>query len=252
MRSTEFASLAAVTVRTLRHYHQVGVLPEPERGSNGYRDYTVHDLIRLLRIKRLAAIGVPLERMPDLLDSREQNTTALLDSLESDLDTEIARLEEQRALIRLIRLHETEPDLPPEFARFFSLFTDAGISPSLARMDREQAILLAHLAGESGMRQLVEIYERMSDPALRAQLSELARAFESLQPGSTDARIEEVVEMYVGSLTAFMSTQEPEPGEVVIDEGQLAALLDEHQRDGFTEPQRRAFAAIVDRVHGPQ
>ena len=45
MRSGELAALAGVTVRTLRHYHQIGLLPEPERGGNGYRDYDVHDLL---------------------------------------------------------------------------------------------------------------------------------------------------------------------------------------------------------------
>ncbi|WP_084195160.1 MerR family DNA-binding transcriptional regulator [Streptosporangium amethystogenes] len=37
MNSSELGSLAGVTVRALRHYHQVGVLDEPPRGPNGYR-----------------------------------------------------------------------------------------------------------------------------------------------------------------------------------------------------------------------
>ncbi|EED6225780.1 MerR family DNA-binding transcriptional regulator, partial [Salmonella enterica subsp. enterica serovar Haifa] len=49
MHSNELARLAGVTVRALRHYHQVGILAEPERRSNGYREYDVHDLIRVLR-----------------------------------------------------------------------------------------------------------------------------------------------------------------------------------------------------------
>ena len=52
MKSSEIAKLAGVSVRTLRHYHAIDLLPEPPRGENGYRDYGAGDLVRLLRIKR--------------------------------------------------------------------------------------------------------------------------------------------------------------------------------------------------------
>ena len=58
MRSKEMAKLAGVSVRTLRHYHSLGLMPEPERSANGYRDYSPADLARLLRIKRLASLGL--------------------------------------------------------------------------------------------------------------------------------------------------------------------------------------------------
>ena len=83
MRSGELARLAGVTVRALRHYHRVGVLVEPDRGPNGYRAYAVHDLIRVLRIKRLASLGVPLARMAGLLDEPSDDATRLLDDLDA-------------------------------------------------------------------------------------------------------------------------------------------------------------------------
>lgn len=39
MRSNELAKLAGVTVRTLRHYHAIGLMAEPSRAENGYREY---------------------------------------------------------------------------------------------------------------------------------------------------------------------------------------------------------------------
>ena len=48
MRSNEVAKLAGVTVRTLRHYHQLGLLSEPPRRANGYRDYSPADTPSLL------------------------------------------------------------------------------------------------------------------------------------------------------------------------------------------------------------
>jgi DNA-binding transcriptional MerR regulator len=34
---SRLAAYAGVTVRALRHYHQIGLLPEPERDHSGYR-----------------------------------------------------------------------------------------------------------------------------------------------------------------------------------------------------------------------
>ncbi|GAT66905.1 merR family transcriptional regulator [Planomonospora sphaerica] len=39
MRIGELAALAGVSTRTVRHYHRLGLLPEPERRANGYRVY---------------------------------------------------------------------------------------------------------------------------------------------------------------------------------------------------------------------
>ena len=67
MKSSEIAKLAGVSVRTLRHYHAIGLLPEPPRGENGYRDYGAGNLVRLLRIKRLSSLGFSLSRISEVL-----------------------------------------------------------------------------------------------------------------------------------------------------------------------------------------
>ena len=36
----QLASYAGVTIRAVRHYHQVGLLPEPDRNASGYRTTT--------------------------------------------------------------------------------------------------------------------------------------------------------------------------------------------------------------------
>ena len=69
MRSKEIADLAGVTVRTLRHYRKIGLLREPERAENGYCEYTVDDLIRLLRIKTLSSLGFSLVDIAHMLDA---------------------------------------------------------------------------------------------------------------------------------------------------------------------------------------
>ncbi len=46
MKISELAQAAETTVRTVRHYHRLGLLPEPPRSSNGYRVYALEDLVR--------------------------------------------------------------------------------------------------------------------------------------------------------------------------------------------------------------
>jgi DNA-binding transcriptional MerR regulator len=54
------AQLAGTTVKTIRHYHSIGLLEEPERAGNGYKQYGTAHLVRLLQIARLRELGMPL------------------------------------------------------------------------------------------------------------------------------------------------------------------------------------------------
>ena len=56
----QLAAYAGVTVRAVRHYHQIGLLPEPERDASGYRRYGATAVVSLIRIRTLANAGVPL------------------------------------------------------------------------------------------------------------------------------------------------------------------------------------------------
>lgn len=49
MRIGEIATLVGLTTRAIRHYHPVGLLPEPERRPDGYRAYSVRDAVLLAR-----------------------------------------------------------------------------------------------------------------------------------------------------------------------------------------------------------
>jgi DNA-binding transcriptional MerR regulator len=52
MRIGEVAAAAAVNVQTLRYYERVGLLPEPERRSSGYRAYDPQSVRRVRFIRR--------------------------------------------------------------------------------------------------------------------------------------------------------------------------------------------------------
>jgi DNA-binding transcriptional MerR regulator len=68
----EFAKLANVTIRTLHHYEQVGLL-KPGRTTAGYRVYTRADLERLEQIVRVKYLGLPLQQIKTVLDRNPLN-----------------------------------------------------------------------------------------------------------------------------------------------------------------------------------
>jgi len=70
MRVAEIAELTGTTVRTVRYYHSLGLLPVPgERG--GWRDYDLSHVARLSQIRWLVQAGVSLETIRRVLDEPE-------------------------------------------------------------------------------------------------------------------------------------------------------------------------------------
>ncbi|WP_116949460.1 MerR family transcriptional regulator [Jiangella endophytica] len=247
MRSSELAALAGVTVRTLRHYHQVGVLDEPPRSANGYRSYDVHHLIRLLRIKRLTALGFPLSALPDLLDQPGADAVALLDQLDDELAAAIRRLEARRAIVAELRRDRAAPDLPHELARYLTASGAGEVAPGLARIDREQAILIAHLVGDAKLPQLARLYERMADPDVIAASRALYVRIDELGPDSGDAEIERLADD-LAALVAPMLADVQAAGDDDLDLGALAPLLSAYTDDMLNESQRRALALVEERL----
>ncbi|HYK31487.1 MAG TPA: MerR family transcriptional regulator, partial [Streptosporangiaceae bacterium] len=47
----QVADYVGVTIRAIRHYHQRGLLAEPERDYSGYRRYDANAVVDLIKIK---------------------------------------------------------------------------------------------------------------------------------------------------------------------------------------------------------
>lgn len=179
------AELAGVSVRTLRHYHQVGVLPEPSRGSNGYRSYELAHVARLLRIRTLADLGVPLEQMPGLLDSpTAESSPDVLAELSNQLEQRIARLEAQRRRIDELRSTHARPDLSPTLVSFLE---SVGV-PVASDLEEDASVLLARLfeAGGSAdeLQDLAAVLHQMVE---HEHYADFAERFESLDPDASSA-----------------------------------------------------------------
>ncbi|GHO58362.1 MerR family transcriptional regulator [Ktedonobacter robiniae] len=64
----DFSKLSLVTIKTLRHYDEIGLLkPAQVDASTGYRYYSTSQLTRLNRIKALKDMGLDLQQIAQLL-----------------------------------------------------------------------------------------------------------------------------------------------------------------------------------------
>ncbi len=71
---SQLAHATGMPAKTIRYYEQIGVLPAPRRSAAGYRQYSRHDVHRLLFIRRARALGLSLTNLKELtaeLDSGE-------------------------------------------------------------------------------------------------------------------------------------------------------------------------------------
>ncbi|MFG1925291.1 MerR family transcriptional regulator [Cryptosporangium sp. NPDC048952] len=68
MQIGEAAERVGLSIRTIRHYEEAGLVVPSARSDGGFRLYTEPDLSRLLVIKRMKPLGFTLEEMRDLLD----------------------------------------------------------------------------------------------------------------------------------------------------------------------------------------
>ncbi|AUT01972.1 MerR family transcriptional regulator [Nostoc sp. CENA543] len=89
-----------ITPRMVRHYHELGLLPQPQRSPSNYRLYTEQDVMRLKRIVALKQQGFQLNHIRHILE------------LEPEAETNhnlIAQLQQQyRAVIQqIVQLRQT-------------------------------------------------------------------------------------------------------------------------------------------------
>ena len=120
----ELAELAGTTVNTIRHYHRVGILDEPERRSNGYKQYQARDLARVIRIRRLSDLGIPLTDV-DSLGASGDDPAATLRVIDAELAAGIERLQRARMDVAIMLEHHTSPDVPAGFSSVAGKLSDA-------------------------------------------------------------------------------------------------------------------------------
>ncbi|MFE6406846.1 MerR family transcriptional regulator [Streptomyces sp. NPDC057837] len=111
VRIGDAAAFVGSTPRAIRHYHEIGLLPEPERGGDGRRRYGHEDLIRLLWIRRTAGAGIALDDIRDAFTTgtasagadSEEAIAGVLERLEQTLAEQEADVRRQRTAVQRMR-----------------------------------------------------------------------------------------------------------------------------------------------------
>ncbi|MFE6284532.1 MerR family transcriptional regulator [Streptomyces sp. NPDC057877] len=109
MRIGEVAERTGLSLRTIRHYEEVGLVVPSARSKGGFRLYTESDVDRLMVIRRMKPLDFSLEEMRDLLDitDRLADATAagerarLRERLDSYREMADARCETLRARLAM-------------------------------------------------------------------------------------------------------------------------------------------------------
>lgn len=242
MLSSEIADLAGVTVRTVRHYHQMGLLPEPPRSSAGYRRYDISHLVQLLRIKRLTTLGVPLAELPTVLDGPSA-AEDLLEELDLEAAAEIDRLEARRARIAELRRSGAPLDLPPELADWRSA-PDASVSEEISRYEHEQLVLLGHLLDDGGHQMFTEGFA-----ALNARMiAPLTARFSALDAETPEAEVDSLIQ----EMALVLRPVQERFAELPPLDDQVTALMEELNLRRLHPVQRRVLTQIQQELEHPQ
>ena len=161
----EVADLAGTSLRAVRHYPQVGLLAEPQRRANGYKQYGVAHLIRLLRIKRLTDLGFSLSQIAALGEQDEHPEEALR-ALDAELAATIARLQRVRAELRRILRDGTPTDLPAELA-------PAVVEAKMTDADRALVVVLTRVLGPRRLQAYTDMLADLPTDPTDRELDEL-------------------------------------------------------------------------------
>jgi len=112
MQIGELAERTDMSLRTIRHYDEVGLLTPSGRSEGGFRLYTHDDYLRLMVIRRMKPLGFSLDEMAELLrvvgaldggaddegDGHAQATRASLAAFVDETVERRAKLERQLAM----------------------------------------------------------------------------------------------------------------------------------------------------------
>ncbi|GHJ18197.1 MULTISPECIES: MerR family transcriptional regulator [unclassified Micromonospora] len=119
----QVARAARVTVRTLHHYDEIGLLRPSGRTPAGYRRYEDRDLDRLQLIRYYRELGFPLDEIAAILDDPDADPAAHLRRQHELLSGRIGKLQEMVAAIeRAMEARKLEIRLTPE--ERFEVFGD--------------------------------------------------------------------------------------------------------------------------------
>lgn len=226
----EVAKLIGVSPKTVRYYHEIGLLAEPERSEGRYRLYTAQDLLRLQRIRRLRSLGLSLDNIKEILGEPEQRHELMLrkalQSLVEELSAQILELEQRRDMLKKLLAADTFDESQMVEGASLGLYREAKehLAAYLSNISEESWQWGEKIDAMLGSFQWPESYREMikdtlqhiaQQPEQYKQLFALEERFAALANLPEDSpEVERLAEDYaecseLGLLQAAISTNKP-------------------------------------------
>lgn len=189
---SQLASYAGVTVRTVRHYHQIGLLAEPARDRSGYRSYDAAAVAQLIRIRVLADAGVPLARVQELLVAGPEEFARAVGEIDKALSADIRRLQSYRKRVAQLAAGD-HLALPRSVVNYLDRLRGLGIGEAYIELERDGWIMLAAQAPKIIDSVIADKNRRLDDDP---DMTQLYRLVGSAPAWSTDdPRIVELADL---------------------------------------------------------
>jgi DNA-binding transcriptional MerR regulator len=224
----QLADYVGVTVRAVRHYHQRGLLPEPDRDASGYRRYGAQAVTDLIRIKTLSDAGVPLARIAELLDAAPGQFARAVGDIDQALAARIRDLEQQRQRIAELAAGD-RLFLPPEVAGYLDELRQIGASQRLVALERDGWIVIAARFPEQAAGWAGDKRKGLASPAGRQLYLAWDQAFDW---DPADPRVERLADDLVAFARLYQDQHRDEPP-AELDDPVAMALL---SHPGVTSP----------------
>lgn len=101
MRIGQLSQATGIGIETIRYYEKVGLLPDPARLPNGYRDYGPGHLDRLAFIRQCRSLDISIADIARLLDFRHGSPTDC-DAINQLIDEHLAQIRTQIVSMRAL------------------------------------------------------------------------------------------------------------------------------------------------------
>ncbi len=254
----QLARLGGTTVRAIRHYHQSGLLPEPARQPNGYRQYRASDLDRLIRIRQLGELGLSLADVRRLIVATPDERREALQTLDAQYADEQRSLQARRERIALLLATPGDPTVPSPYRAQQGNLAELGVPTGLIELDSALYRTLqamtppADYAGiDAALTGLAE------DPATTLITADFMRRLDGIATLSPDDPIvEELVRDYVAFLREtwpdLATAVDPDAPDDPMTTWAVNDLMMEHLTPTQVSAIRRVMAAMLERGDAPE
>ncbi|MCW2798965.1 MAG: MerR family transcriptional regulator [Aeromicrobium sp.] len=218
----QLASYAGVTIRAVRHYHHVGLMPEPARDASGYRTYDADAVVRLIRIRTLAEAGVPLARVETLLDSDAQTFAEGTTLIDGELRARIRELQEHRRRIAQLASGDSLA-VPDVVSDYLDRVRGIGMPEMLIAAERDAWILVAARYPDQIAAFMEDKVRQLEDPRVVRFYQLISRM---LAGGEDDLLVHEMADLLVEMFEEAAASGQLEEQDLNMDDSAFVQLLD--------------------------